>query len=72
MHYFYRFLACSERIIIFAHPLTCITHAADSLTTTNTTRIMIKDIAHIALNPLDMDKTVNYLESVFGWNDDRS
>ena len=33
---------------------------------------MIKDIAHIALNPLDMDKTVNYLESVFGWNDDRS
>lgn len=28
---------------------------------------MIKDIAHIALNPLDMDKTVAYFEQVFGW-----
>lgn len=30
---------------------------------------MIKDIAHIALNPLDMDKTVAYFDSVFGWNE---
>ena len=28
---------------------------------------MIKDIAHIALNPLDMDKTVAYFDNVFGW-----
>ena len=28
---------------------------------------MIKDIAHIALNPLDMDKTVAYFDHVFGW-----
>lgn len=28
---------------------------------------MIKDIAHIALNPLDMDKTVEFFENVFGW-----
>lgn len=28
---------------------------------------MIKDIAHIALNPLDMDKTVSYFDNVFGW-----
>ena len=28
---------------------------------------MIKDIAHIALNPLDMDKTVKFLDNVFGW-----
>lgn len=28
---------------------------------------MIKDIAHIALNPLDMDRTVEFFENVFGW-----
>ncbi len=28
---------------------------------------MIKDIAHIALNPLDMDKTVEFFQNVFGW-----
>lgn len=28
---------------------------------------MIKDIAHIALNPLNMDKTVEFFENVFGW-----
>jgi catechol 2,3-dioxygenase-like lactoylglutathione lyase family enzyme len=28
---------------------------------------MIKDIAHIALNPLDMNKSVEYFEKVFGW-----
>ncbi len=28
---------------------------------------MIKDIAHIALNPLDMDRSVEYFERVFGW-----
>ena len=28
---------------------------------------MIKDIAHIALNPLDMDKTVAFFDNVFGW-----
>lgn len=28
---------------------------------------MIKDIAHIALNPLDMDRTVAYFDNVFGW-----
>lgn len=28
---------------------------------------MIKDIAHVALNPLDMDKTVAYFDNVFGW-----
>lgn len=28
---------------------------------------MIKDIAHIALNPLDMDRTVDFFEQVFGW-----
>lgn len=28
---------------------------------------MIKDIAHVALNPLDMDRTVDFFENVFGW-----
>ena len=28
---------------------------------------MIKDIAHVALNPLDMDKSVAFFENVFGW-----
>ena len=28
---------------------------------------MIKDIAHIALNPLDMDKSVEFFDKVFGW-----
>ena len=28
---------------------------------------MIKDIAHIALNPLDMDKTVEFFQNVSGW-----
>lgn len=28
---------------------------------------MIKDIAHIALNPLDMDKSVEFFDNVFGW-----
>lgn len=28
---------------------------------------MIRDIAHIALNPLDMDKSVEFFEKVFGW-----
>lgn len=28
---------------------------------------MIKDIAHIALNPLNMDRSVEYFERVFGW-----
>lgn len=28
---------------------------------------MIKDIAHIALNPMDMDKTVAYFDRTFGW-----
>ncbi|MCQ2213248.1 MAG: VOC family protein [Bacteroidaceae bacterium] len=28
---------------------------------------MIKDIAHIALNPLNMDKTIEYFDNVFGW-----
>lgn len=28
---------------------------------------MIKDIAHIAMNPLDMDKTVEFFDKVFGW-----
>lgn len=28
---------------------------------------MIKDIAHIAMNPLDMDKTVEFFDHVFGW-----
>ena len=28
---------------------------------------MFKDIAHIAMNPLDMDKTVEFFDHVFGW-----
>lgn len=28
---------------------------------------MIKDIAHVALNPLDMDRSVAFFENVFGW-----
>lgn len=28
---------------------------------------MIKDIAHIALNPLNMDRSVAFFENVFGW-----
>ena len=28
---------------------------------------MIKDIAHIALNPLDMDRSLEFYEKVFGW-----
>lgn len=28
---------------------------------------MIKDIAHIALNPLNMDKSIAFFENVFGW-----
>ena len=28
---------------------------------------MIKDIAHIAMNPLNMDKTVEFFDHVFGW-----
>ena len=28
---------------------------------------MIKDIAHIALNPLDMERSVEFFETVFGW-----
>lgn len=28
---------------------------------------MIRDIAHVALNPLDMDRSVAFFENVFGW-----
>lgn len=28
---------------------------------------MINDIAHIAMNPMDMDKTVAYFDRTFGW-----
>ena len=37
------------------------------VTYTQTDTQMIKDIAHIALNPLDMDKSVEFFQNVFGW-----